>query len=337
MNIDNILERLPDHRPTSNGWQARCPAHEDDRASLCIHSERDGRILVHCQAGCETKDVLAKLGLSWRDLFSQDAGNVPPKASASRGRMKRGRSAGDKRIIATYDYVNETGELLYQVQRTERKQFIQRRRVIRDNMAKWVYDIKGVTRVLYRLPRVKNAVASGEAVYVVEGEKDVHSLEAWGLVGTTQSGGASAKWLDSFSHTLSGADVVVIPDNDTPGRKCAENVAQSLMSAGANVRVVMLPGLKEHGDFTDWVTAGGTPEKLAALLADAPPFVPGSIHKEYRTPEGVSRIGVNNVPLREVGRAAIRAIVSANHPPCLFLKGGAIVRYRETELSQPLI
>ncbi|MHB9037063.1 MAG: hypothetical protein ACYC64_10365 [Armatimonadota bacterium] len=337
MNIDNILERLPNSKPTSNGWQAQCPAHDDSKASLCIHRAPDGKILLKCQAGCETKDIIAKLGLSWSDLFSPKTSEAHARVPTGKDKYKRRSLRIEKKVIATYDYLNENSELLYQVQRTENKQFIQRRRVVRDNVAKWVYDMKGVTRVLYRLPSIKAAVDEGKLIYVVEGEKDVHTLESWGLVGTTNSGGAMAKWLDSFSAVLAGADVIVIPDNDTPGRKHVESVARSLINVASRVRAVVLPGLKEHGDFTDWVEAGGTQERLNALIAEAPAFEPESIHKEYKTPQGISRIGMNNIPLREIGRAAISAIVTANRPPCLFLKGGAIVRYRETELSQPLI
>jgi len=334
MTADDIAVLLPGARRTSNGWEANCPAHDDRKASLSIHQEPDGKVLMDCHAGCDTKDVLAKLGLSWRDLFPPDKQSDDP---GKRLKSKRRSFKADKKVVATYDYVNENGELLYQVQRTERKEFIQRRRVVRENVAKWVYDMKGVTRVLYRLPRVNAAVAAGGTIYIVEGEKDVHSLEAWGLVGTTQSGGASAKWLDSFSNALAGADVIVIPDNDTPGRKLMETVARSLKPASSRVRALILPGLKEHGDFTDWVEAGGTPEELAALVAEASDFEPESIHKEYKAPKGIARISVNNVPLRDVGKAAIAALVAANSPPYFFLKGGEIVRYRVTELSLPLI
>ena len=335
MIIEEIIALLPDAKPNPNGWQAKCPAHDDRKASLCIHQESDGKVLMKCQAGCDTQEVVAKLGLSLRDLFppNREADNRPVKRSKS----KRRNFAADKKVVATYDYVNENGELLYQVQRTEDKQFVHRRRVVQDNVAKWDYSVKGIVRVLYRLPSVKAAVEERKPIYIVEGEKDVHTLEGWGLVGTTNSGGAMAKWLDSFSAVLAGADVIVIPDNDTPGKKHAESIAQSVMHTASRVRAVILPGLKEHGDFSDWVELGGTPEKFAALIAETPDFKPESVHKEYKTPSGISNISVNNVPLRDVGKAAIAALASANNPPYLFLKGGEIVRHRVTELSLPLI
>jgi DNA primase len=53
------------------GYLACCPAHEDHRPSLSIRAGHDGRILVHCWAGCKTGDVLVALGLQWSDLFPQ--------------------------------------------------------------------------------------------------------------------------------------------------------------------------------------------------------------------------------------------------------------------------
>lgn len=55
-----------------DGYLARCPAHEDHHPSLSIRAGRDGRVLVHCWAGCSTMEVLAALGLTWPDLFTDD-------------------------------------------------------------------------------------------------------------------------------------------------------------------------------------------------------------------------------------------------------------------------
>jgi hypothetical protein len=125
MPLDAILERLSDRKATSNGWQAKCPAHDDRKASLCIHQEQDGKVLLKCQAGCETKDILAALGLTWNDLFSE--GSHPPRSQQGHKKKRHRNFAADRRVVATYDYVNEDGELLYQIQRTDTKEFIQRR------------------------------------------------------------------------------------------------------------------------------------------------------------------------------------------------------------------
>jgi putative DNA primase/helicase len=71
MNLDEFIDRvhLEGVRKQGGGYLARCPAHEDRIPSLSIGEGDDGRVLLHCWAGCETRDVVAALRLTWRDLF----------------------------------------------------------------------------------------------------------------------------------------------------------------------------------------------------------------------------------------------------------------------------
>ena len=67
---ERVLALLEDVRPTGpNRWMARCPAHEDRTPSLSIREGDDGRILLHCFAGCGACDVVDALGLNIHDLF----------------------------------------------------------------------------------------------------------------------------------------------------------------------------------------------------------------------------------------------------------------------------
>lgn len=59
------------HR-TPNGWSARCPAHQTSHQSLSIAVGDDGRILVHCFAGCDVHAITRALGLRVGDLFPND-------------------------------------------------------------------------------------------------------------------------------------------------------------------------------------------------------------------------------------------------------------------------
>ncbi|MCL1825819.1 MAG: DNA primase [Betaproteobacteria bacterium] len=75
MNVELLLSRLDRVKETPSGsWVARCPAHEDRTPSLSIRETDDGRVLVHCFAGCDVSDVLASIGLSLSDLFPQKVG-----------------------------------------------------------------------------------------------------------------------------------------------------------------------------------------------------------------------------------------------------------------------
>jgi len=172
------------------------------------------------------------------------------------------------KIVATYDYQDETGALLFQVARYEPKTFKQRKP---DGNGGWDWKVKGVRQVPYRLPELL-AAPPNKTVYIVEGEKDVNNMAALGLVSTCNAGGAG-KWRDSHSECLKDRPViVVIADNDDAGRDHAQKVAKSLrkVNPGMMVRVLELPGLPEKGDVSDWLDAGGTVEELAKLKTTAP-------------------------------------------------------------------
>lgn len=120
---------------------------------------------------------------------------------------------------------------------------------------KWVKGLEGVNRVLYKLPLVTNAVKKAEKIYIVEGEKDVETLIKKGKTATTIAGGANQNWLDSYTEHLKGSDIVILPDNDKPGKEFATKVANSLVGEASTVKLLDLtkawPELKEKGDITD--------------------------------------------------------------------------------------
>lgn len=173
----------------------------------------------------------------------------------------------EKRIVATYDYFDESGELLYQVVRYEPKDFRQRRP---DDAGGWIWNLKGVRRVLYRLPQLLT-VDKSAIVFIVEGERDADRLAELGLVATTNASGAE-KWRDEYNEHLRGRRVVILPDNDEAGHKHAEKVAASLQGIAANVQIVMLPDVPEKSDVSDWLDAGGTVEQLQTIVAGTEPL-----------------------------------------------------------------
>ena len=65
--LTSLLEAV--HKMGSGQWMARCPAHTDRSPSLSIRELEDGRVLIHCFAGCETQAVLSTLGLRFSDLY----------------------------------------------------------------------------------------------------------------------------------------------------------------------------------------------------------------------------------------------------------------------------
>lgn len=70
--MDKILMRLNKVKKTGLGqYIAICPAHDDKSPSLAI-TEKDGKCLLHCFAGCTPLDVLDSISLEMGDLFDDD-------------------------------------------------------------------------------------------------------------------------------------------------------------------------------------------------------------------------------------------------------------------------
>jgi putative DNA primase/helicase len=235
MNAAEIARNLHGRKMPS-GWMARCPAHDDHDPSLSLKDADDGRILVKCHAGCPQAAVVGALkakGL-WPDRQPQ-------------GRV----------IVATYDYRDEAGQLLYQVVRYDPKDFRQRRP---DGCGGWIWK-KGPHQVLYHLSEVLEA----SIVFVVEGERDAETLREHGFVATTNAGGAKAPWCPGFTESLREREVILIPDNDEPGRARVLTIARALLGKAA--RLIVLE-LEDGKDITDWFVRGHSETELIALVEE---------------------------------------------------------------------
>ncbi len=236
-------------KPYREGFIMLCPAHEDINPSLSVTQKGD-KLLVHCHAGCRQDRVIEEL--KKRDLWPSPNGDRPQTQKP--------------RIVATYDYHDAAGKLLFQVCRLEPKSFRQRRP---DGKGGWIWKMDLTQRVIYHLPEVLQA----ETVAVCEGEKDCDALRGIGFAATTNPGGAG-KGRSEFAQYFKNKRVAIFPDNDDPGRAHAQQVAGHLHGVAAVVKVVELPGLPEKGDVSDWLKAGGTAEQLQALVKAAPEWQP---------------------------------------------------------------
>ena len=149
------------------------------------------------------------------------------------------------REVAAYHYVDEQGFPLYDVVRFDPKDFRQRHR----ENGGWVWNLKGVDRVPYRLPAVLEAVAARRPVWICEGEEDVHALERLGVVATTNPGGTgnTKLWRD-FAHWFEGAEVVIVADRDEPGMRHAREVRTALAGVALTVCIVQATSGKDASD-----------------------------------------------------------------------------------------
>ncbi|MFJ9340212.1 DUF3987 domain-containing protein [Streptomyces sp. NPDC101733] len=229
-----VTDALQSHgsKGRGNAWQ--CVAHEDQAPSLSVTNGNKG-VALHCHAGCATGDVVSALGLTMSDLFDEP---LQPRERSQ--------------VVAEYPYTDEQGEILYLVRRIE-PGYDGERKTFRQYRPDGTAGVKGIRRVLYRLPEVLAAAATGGPVFVVEGEKDADNLRATGATATCNVGGAG-KWSDDYTRAFTGAsEVIVIRDRDEPGIKHAEAVAASVRAAGIPVRMLEPARGK---DVSDHLAAG---------------------------------------------------------------------------------
>jgi hypothetical protein len=323
------------HSPTRNGWrkisiyrsELSHDQHEDilERFGLHPPSSAPGRYYTTCPkcsaARSRGHQKLECLGITIDDKGVQFGCN---HCDYKGGAFYKSNGAARDPFVATYDYYDEDGKLLFQVCRTADKEFPQRRP---DGNGGWAWGTKGVRKVLFHLNEVTEAIASGHAVLIVEGEKDVLSLERIGLVATCNPGGASEpgkapKWRKEYSETLRGADIVVIPDHDPAGYAHADAIASMSGGIVKSVRVLKLadhwPDCPKGGDISDWLAAGHTREQLVALIDQAHDM---AASQETHKVNGAAQRGLEPWPIERALEVFERWLLLPNLTPVYAVLG----------------
>lgn len=266
------IEGLVVHQ--SGQGYGKCPLHQDKVKSFSVN------ILTsqwYCHAGCGAGNAITlarRLGLTPPSQVSSTsrANDVSPisrhvasAAGSAGGEMTAAPAAPiSRRTVARYVYEDEAGAPVYRVNRTEPKGFFQER----FENGQWISGTSGIRRVPYHLPKL---LAAESFVILVEGEKDVERLESLGLTSTTTSQGANA-WQADYAPFFKNKKVVIIPDNDDPGRAYANLAAKDIVAAGGFVKMATLPGLAEHGDVSDFLDGGKTIQDLLAVIKSTPVY-----------------------------------------------------------------
>ncbi len=272
MKIDTLLSQDGFElkwKATTNGGEfaGPCPwCGGTDR--FCVWPEKDEHGKYWCR-GCERKGDAIQYLRDYRGLSYSEARMIVGKHSGKfESTTNSAHTHTEKKVEQIYSYCDSKGKPTYETVRFKPKDFKQRQP---DGKGGYIWNLKGISSILYRLPEVMKAVGSGKVIYIVEGEKDVESLNKLELASTCNPMGAG-KWRDSYSETLTGANVVIIPDKDELGQRHAKQVAQSLHSKATSIKILELPG--NGKDITDWIDAGGTVEELEHMVVEALKFVP---------------------------------------------------------------
>ena len=230
MNIlNNILTRLQEVKGNGEQYTAKCPAHDDQKASLSI-ALKGGKILFKCFAGCDVSNIVKSIGLEMKDLFEDNSNknylvyNIKEES---------------------YEYTDEKGEIVYRKRRFDQS----------DGTKFFGFYLpdgtKGIGRTLH-VPYRLHKLADAQTIYIVEGEKCVHAVEKAGYTATTLDGGAMSPWRKNYSQYFEGKKIIILPDNDDPGLRYAINIKKELPHA----IIKLLPNLPSKGDIYDWLEKG---------------------------------------------------------------------------------
>lgn len=232
------------HRDMPQGQGVRCwGATAADRSyAHCTRDELAGAIQQHAQTGGYPHRLAGKCDCG----ATHGGAEITPIGSAAR------------EIVAIYDYRSADGAIVYQVLRYHPKTFRQRRPI---GAHQWSWSVDRSLWVPYRLPELLAAVAAGDTVWIVEGEKDADAMHAAGHVATCNPCGAG-KWPAAFARHFTGASVVIVRDKDDPGTKHARDVFRSLRLTCASIRVVEARAGK---DAADHLKHGHTAEQFVGV------------------------------------------------------------------------
>jgi hypothetical protein len=252
---DQVLAPGPDHSPG------------DRSLSITLSTSTLDGFVVNSFAGDDPifcKDyVRQKIGLP---AFQPNGGRPRASDGAVDAALKAafaGQQRTSGRIVATYDYRDADGTLLYQVVRLDPKSFRHRKPDGKDGC--WIWQ-GSERRVPYRWPDLLKYPDG--TVFVCEGEKDADRVASLEHCATTV---ASGEWTDDCVKALAGRDVLILEDNDDTGRKKAHDAATALWGTAKTIRIVRLPDLPNKGDVSDWLDADPhRADKLVDICFDTP-------------------------------------------------------------------
>lgn len=252
MEFNEILHHFTNIKQTGGSqWRADCPACGDKKGHLYI-SQAPDKILFDCKKGCAFKDIIAAAGLTPADCFAEN--------SEKPGRWE---------LLREHFYTDINGNILAKKQIYDtgggKKQAVW----YRLEKGRYMKGLNNQKMPLYHLDRLAK---SGKTAVIVEGEKDVETVERLGFAATTSPNGAGSKWRTDFNEFFRGKNVVIITDNDEAGEKYGRDAAEQVRKTAAAVKLIpsaeIYPHVKPKGDISDIAVLLGNDE-TRRLLSEA--------------------------------------------------------------------
>jgi hypothetical protein len=272
MSISRFYEYFGNHlsdmtRMNTSGWvTAKCPFHEEKNPSFGVNFLKEGAF--KCQACEKTGDLFTFHQLTnncnFKEAIRYFAGfvGIDPDANPEYSKeTKKQKKKEYGEVDQIYQYIDLDGKIISETVKYKDPKDFRQRRPDPDNPRRYKWNLKDVEVIPYNLQKMWVS----DIVYFTEGEKDCDTLADQGLVATCNPMGAG-KWWDSLTPWFQDKHVIILPDNDEPGRAHAEKVAFNLKNTAKSVSIVNLPGLPPGGDVSDWLAAGHTKQELEEIV-----------------------------------------------------------------------
>lgn len=221
--MTDILQRLEGVKGRDGKYMARCPNHGDSNPSLSVSLGDNNKILLKCFAGCSTEAIVWSMGLELKDLFAEPAAAFP-----TYGEPKTNQPATQE---AEYLYAGGTMKKL-KFRRADGSKYCAWRHL---KGGKWE---KGRNNALPGLYQSQPDLP--EIFFLVEGEKDVDNLKKAGMVAVSLPDGSQSKWESAYDDVFRDKQVIILPDNDEPGKKYARMCAEKIYAVAAGVKLLDL-------------------------------------------------------------------------------------------------
>lgn len=247
MNINDFLSRFTGVVEKGDGkWMAKCPGHDDGTESLSIlHNVAEGKIAINCFAGCDKKDILSNIGLSFKDLFERDQ-EIDPKISLQEVAKKKGVTVdflsalglaeiSDGNAIAI-PYFDIDGSNII----TDGKQLTRFRVKNADTGKHEKRSRKGQTNSHpYGLEQLSNPKRK-DRVWIVEGESDVWALRYVDEVALGIPGARASRVLRNYREKIGEmfSKIFIVKEADDGGKTFAREVIENLSNCPEKVHVV---------------------------------------------------------------------------------------------------
>ena len=275
MSAQELATTLGNAKKVGNGYLASCPVpshgqgNGDKHPSLSITESSDGNYLFKCHGGCDQHTVFNTI---------KEMGLLP--ALPQQDRPEYLSSIKPLPYIQTptfqqeWHYTDEDGVSLFVKQRFKtndsKGKTYKTLRVMPDNSR--IGKLGDCRIVPYKLPDLQQATAAGRVVYITEGEKAADALGSLGVVATTSHAG-SGSWNPELNQYFTGANVVIVPDNDVSGWNYATKVVEALLPVAKSIRVLDLRLEQPKEDAFEYVTKyGGDRQELASMAKACTPI-----------------------------------------------------------------